>query len=414
MSRLGSRPRTVPGVWPFRPVRWGLGPFTFLFVLIMGLGLFNALCPVLLAQSSQEQNTNAQQLFRAAYEAQKRGEATLAVSKYQELLRLYPDMTAARANLGIVFVSLGRFDEAIEQDRTALAQFPDNASLRLNLALAYYKKGDFASAANHLKPLDEAKPGNVQVATLLGQCYVRLGRDAEAISLLTSLEPANLDNLDLKWALGSALIRVGRTEEGLERVETVAERGHSAEAYVVAAQSYLKLGLKDKARPNYDAAIRLDPKLPGLYTLGGMLLEYSFDYDGAIKAYQEALGANPNDFEARLRLGAVLYEQRHLDAAKEQIDLVLETDPASSLARFTLARVERAQGQLVAATNDLEKVAQAEPDWLPPHIELAALYYRLNRPEDGAREKKIVDRLSAEEQQRGTKSHIISPTLPLH
>jgi len=31
------------------------------------------------------------------------------------------------------------------------------------------------------------------------------------------------------------------------------------------------------------------------------------------------------------------------------------------------------------------------------HVELAALYYRVNRPEDGAREKKIVDRLTEEE-----------------
>jgi hypothetical protein len=34
------------------------------------------------------------------------------VRKYQELLRLHPDMAAARANLGVVLVSLGRFDEA--------------------------------------------------------------------------------------------------------------------------------------------------------------------------------------------------------------------------------------------------------------------------------------------------------------
>jgi chorismate mutase len=54
-----------------------------------------------------------------------------------------------------------------------------------------------------------------------------------------------------------------------------------------------------------------------------------------------------------------------------------------------------------------------EPDWLVPHVELAALYYRLNRPEDGAREKKIVDRLTEEERQHKSKSHIITPGIPL-
>ncbi len=64
--------------------------------------------------------------------------------------------------------------------------------------------------------------------------------------------------------------------------------------------------------------------------------------------------------------------------------------------------------------SDLEEVVRAEPDWLPPHIELASLYYRLKRPEDGERERKIVDRLTEEQRQLQTKSHIISPQPPSH
>ena len=60
-----------------------------------------------------------------------------------------------------------------------------------------------------------------------------------------------------------------------------------------------------------------------------------------------------------------------------------------------------------AAVKDLEKVVRAEPEWIEPHVELAALYYRLNRPEDGAREKQIVDRL-AEEQRRQSKVPVLS------
>jgi hypothetical protein len=48
-----------------------------------------------------------------------------------------------------------------------------------------------------------------------------------------------------------------------------------------------------------------------------------------------------------------------------------------------------------------------------PRVELAALYYRLNRPEDGAREKKIVDRVREEERQRKSKSQVIIPGIPL-
>ena len=388
--------------------------FSSLRSSIAGLGLFGALSILTFALVTFAQGPDPAQLFQDAYAAQQRGETTVAIRKYEELIRLHPDMTAARANLGVVLASLGRFDEAIVQYRAALEQVPGNPALRLNLALAYYKKGDFPLAAGEFSSLHEAEPGDVRVATLLGQCYVRLGRDAEVISLLMPFEKANPGNLDLEWALGSALIRSDRTEEGAERVEKVAEQGHNAEAYMLAAQSYLKLAAFDKARRNFDAAMRLNPHLPGLYTLGGMIMDNSGDSQGAAGAFQKALEANPNDFEARLRLGAVLYDQRQLDAAKKQLERAVELDLASGVARYELARVERAQGQLDAAVKDLEKVVRNEPDWLPPHVELVALYYRLKRPEDGAREKRIVDRLSAEEQQRTSKSRIIAPTIPSH
>jgi len=55
-------------------------------------------------------------------------------------------------------------------------------------------------------------------------------------------------------------------------------------------------------------------------------------------------------------------------------------------------------GDYAAAAQDLEKLTKDDPTWLEPHIELASLYYRLRRPEDGRKEREIVDRLTAEQQ----------------
>jgi hypothetical protein len=49
----------------------------------------------------------------------------------------------------------------------------------------------------------------------------------------------------------------------------------------------------------------------------------------------------------------------------------------------------------------LELLVKDDPDWLEPHVELAALYYRLRRSEDGAKERQIVDSLSAKQQAQG-------------
>jgi hypothetical protein len=45
-------------------------------------------------------------------------------------------------------------------------------------------------------------------------------------------------------------------------------------------------------------------------------------------------------------------------------------------------------------------------------LELATLYYRLHRSEDGAREKQIVERISEQERPNKTKAKVISRVLP--
>src|ERR1039458_3524407 len=226
------------------------------------------------------QSTNPQQLFRDAVAAQQRGEDALAVRKYQELLKSYPDSLEVRANLRAALAKLNRYDEAIEQYRAVLAK-KENAGLRLNLALAYYKKGAFSDAVKQLDTLRAAQPDDARVATLLADCYASLGQDEKAIAILKPLEAAHPDDLSVAWLLGSALIRAGHRREGLNRVDRVAREGKSPEAYLLAGRTALKMDEFERARDYAAAAARLNPRLPGLDTLRGTVLNYLGDAEGA-------------------------------------------------------------------------------------------------------------------------------------
>jgi tetratricopeptide (TPR) repeat protein len=379
----------------------------------VGFYLLGALCIIALAHAASAQAPDPEQLFREAYEAQQRGDTTLAVGKYQQLIKLHPDIAAAHANLGVVLASLGRYDEAITEYHMALAEVPGDPALRLDLGLAYEKKDDFAGAAAQFAALHKEDPANLRFATLLGNCQVRLGLIGQALTLLEPLEKANPDNLDLEWALGMSLILSGQTREGLERVQKVADQGQNAEAYMAAADYYLGLTHFDKARHDAEAALRLNPHLPKAYVVLGIVDSYEEDWKGAEEGFEKALQLDPNDLQAQIELASVLTRERKLDAARRQIDRVLAQDPNLYSAWYLLARVERAQGHLEAAVKNFEIVEREKPEWLPPHVELAALYYLLKRPVDGAREKDIVDHLRAEEQQRRTRTQIISPEIAL-
>lgn len=355
---------------------------------------------VLAAGTATAQSSSPEQLFRDAVAAQQKGDDALAIRKYQELLKLHPEVIEARANLGAALAKLGRFDEAIEQYRAALAKNAGNSALRFNLALAYYKKGALREASEQLNALLRAYPDNMRLATLLGDCEARLGRDDQVIAVLKPVEAAHPDDLAVAWLLGSALIRTGHRRDGMVLVEKAAKQGNSPEAYLLAGQMALKMNLFERARDYGDAAMRLNPKLPGALTLRGMALTYLGDNPGAIAVLRKAIEADPNDFEAQLSLGAVLHTERDLDGARQHLTRALALNPASNLARYEWARLERTEGQVEAAVKDFERVVHDDPTWAQPHVELAALYFRLERAQDGERERAIFDRLSAEQQQR--------------
>lgn len=358
------------------------------------------------------QESDPQRIFQQAAQAQQRGDLSLAVSKYQEVLRLDANVVAAHANLGVVLVALGRYDEAITQYHIALAEAPGSPDLRLNLGLAYYKKGDFAGAAAEFASLHKENSDDLRVATLLGSCQVQLGLAGQAAALLQPLEKDNADNLDLEWALGMALLQNGQTEEALQRIQKVAERGQNAEAYQVAANLSIGLTFFEQARRDAEAVLRLKPSTSKAHVVLGMADDYAGNEKDAEAEYEKALQADPQDLQALLRLANDFITERKLDAARQQLDQVLTLDPNSLVARYELARVERADGNFSAALKDYEAVEQQNPEWLQPHVELSTLYYQMKRPEDGAREKEIVDGLRSKEQTRRGQNRIISPQVP--
>ncbi|MGC8882368.1 MAG: tetratricopeptide repeat protein [Bryobacteraceae bacterium] len=355
--------------------------------------------PALAAAMLTAQPPSPEQIFREAVEAQQRGDDRLAIQKYQELLKLAPKVPEVHANLGAAYARLGQFENAVRHYRAALALDPNNQALQFNLALAHYKQQNFREASKLLEALSAALPADLRVALLLADCYNRTGQEAKTVALLGRLEPSHPNDLALKWLLGAALVRTGKKQEGLVRLDGPARQGNSAEVCLLAGQTAMEIHEYELGRDYAEMALKLNPKLPGVWTLAGMTRHYLADNDGAVEAFQRALAADPDDFEAHLGLGTVLIVKRELEQARQHLEKALQLRPADKLAHYQMGRLERAAGNVEAAVKHLEFVVKADPEWAQPHIELSALYFRLNRPEDGERERSIFDKLNAKGQQ---------------
>ena len=344
---------------------------------------------------------NADEFLRRGIEAQQRGDANAAIEAYQKALTINPELVEARANLGAALAAVGQFDAAIAEDKRALANAPDKVAVRRNLALAYYKKGNFASAQAEFDAVHKARPGDLSVTLLLGYSEVKLGRGNDAVALLKPLESSYEANMDFEFVLASALIEAKQEDEGLPRMEKVARATHSAEDYVIAGSTRLHRREFDKARADLDAALEIEPAIPGLYTLAGQARDALGDTEAAQSVFQSALRADPRDATASLYLGAIRLKQRDVENARPLLELALQMQPQNPQARLQVAKLDAITGKNEEAVALLEGLEKADPNWLDPHVELAPLYYKLHRPEDGQRERTIVDQIQAKQQQAG-------------
>jgi len=110
-----------------------------------------------------------------------KGRPLEAIRKLDEALRLFPDYSEARCNLGVQYIRLGRNDEAREQFEKAAAIGPPSAVVYGNLAYLHF-------AANRVPEAEEAARHAIAIDSrpalphyLLGAILATANKDSEAI-----------------------------------------------------------------------------------------------------------------------------------------------------------------------------------------------------------------------------------------
>ena len=353
---------------------------------------------LLVAPLACAQQAGPEELLKLAVHEQQSGNLTAAIRHYRKILQLRPGMVEAKVNLGSALSDTGQYDQAIALFIDSLPSAADKKPVRMNLALAYYRKSDFANARTQLAAVHQSDPADAHASRLLANVDLQTGKPQEAVALLGPLASSNDHDMDFQYLYGTSLIAAGQVAEGALRVEKVAQATNRADAYVVAGSALLRLNLFEPARQDLESALRLDPKLPGIFSLVGLARDKTGDALAAEPAFREALKLNPDDFQSNLTLGAILYKRRELTEARALLDRALKLKPNDPTARYESGMLKIASGELEAAAEQLGPLAQENPDWIEPHIALATLYYKLNRPEDGARERQAVARITAEQQ----------------
>lgn len=265
------------------------------------------------------------------------GKYKTALINLERALKLKPNYAEAYHNCGIAYGRLGRFGEAEESLRRALALEPDQPRVMFNLAAVLEKEADYQGALDLLARAEKRNADYPAARALRAKIYCRMADGA-----IASGDAA---------AAGELLLKAVASDPSLSR------------AHYALGELYRKDGKYEKAVAEYNlvtqakAGTALSPRLVEAYRCLGDEYAKAGQHEKARDAYRRAIAIHPHDGELRYRHGVEL----------------LKT------------------GQRAEAFQELEEAYRAKPD-LSPDVSLAGEYVSRAREEikgnrsDSARE----------------------------
>ena len=147
-----------------------------------------------------------------AYMGKKRPD--LAEPILQRAVTLKPNYSIARNDLGVVYLDLKRWDNAVQQFKIVkddlFYENTDNATI--NLGLAYLGKGDYQKALEELRAVAVMNPRNPVVRLSLGRVLFAMEKSEEAIVEYNR-------SLEIYREYGAAFYYLGQAQLKLNRLD---------------------------------------------------------------------------------------------------------------------------------------------------------------------------------------------------
>lgn len=244
---------------------------------------------------------------------------------------------------GRVAAQAGRYQDAIQEFRRALAARPESVEARVNLGSTLALAGDRAGAIENLREALRLDPANATAHFNLGSLLAD-GSPEEARSHLEAAVAARPDDAEARRLLAKILRDAGRLPAALEHYRRAVELAPGDEAARLGeAETLVRLGRYAEARTRLDEALGQMP--------GSGLLSH---------AQARLLAACPDpsvrDGERALKLALAVWQARPAAPHAETVALALaELGRCDEAAIWQRTARDRARTEAPARLGDLDR-----------------------------------------------------------
>ncbi|MDQ3585889.1 MAG: tetratricopeptide repeat protein [Pyrinomonadaceae bacterium] len=303
-------------------------------------------------------------IYADALLASDRGDMAAAIRNLREALRLDPSLHGARQDLGLAFVKLKQWPEAVETFSDLSRRQADSVEAAYLHALALFNAGRVPAAEQEARRALRLNAGAAAAHTLLGIILAsRGGADAEAgeaLAQAVSLNPASFD----------AHLYLGRVQYALQD-------------YAGAVASLR-------------AALQLDGRHAEARFFLGTALEAAGDSAAALKEYEELVRFDSPSPYGLTGLGVLQMKQGKTEEAIDTLRRVTALDERNFEAHWALGRALALAERFNEAIESLQKAVALIPDRADAHYQLGLALRRVGRTEEAAREFALVERINKE------------------
>jgi len=216
------------------------------------------------SQSSPNRQQEIELHARKAAEFLKGKKPELAASEFKAIVALDPNNVDARGNLGVMLYFQGAYADAIPQLRGALQLRPTLWKIQALLGIAERRTGNTEVGRHDLEqafPKVREERIRVEAGMELIETYSGSGdldKAGSIVSVLRKLDPTNEAVLYSAYRIYSELS--AESILSLSLADPNSARMHQAIAHELAKRGDFAEAIED-----YRAALKLDPRLPGLH-----------------------------------------------------------------------------------------------------------------------------------------------------
>lgn len=268
------------------------------------------------------------------------GDAALAVSLLEEVLRERPDWLIARYNLGVGKFQLGEWRDAIRAFEDVLDADPKMTAAWASIARCHEAAGRADKALLTWRDAVEAAPSDLDVRVGLVAALRTQGRHQDAIQAAKDALGVNTNSLAIYDEMGQAYLALGE----LTLAEFVFDKARvvfkEAEQHPPLLTHLAWTWQRKKNLPEavyfLEKALSIDASyVPALTTLSQIRMD-QHDWAGAVSLLESAEKLVPNDAGLHQDLGLALRGLGRFDDAERHYRRALELAPENPAPWFNL------------------------------------------------------------------------------